>query len=69
MAKDVKASKKSKVWIMKVGVVLNDMEETKEVVLDMFQKAVDYIDDDFKIIEVLGAKEANFSFELVEEDE
>lgn len=67
MAKETKTNKKSKIWIMKVGVVLNDFEETQEGAMEIFQKAVDYIDDDFKIIEVIGAKEASFSFDLTEE--
>jgi hypothetical protein len=68
MAKDIKnKDNESKTWIMTVGVVF-DNELNKESAMREFQQNVDECLDDYRMIEVLNAKEGSLNFKIVEDE-
>jgi hypothetical protein len=56
-------SSESKTWVMTIGVVFEYVKD-KEDAMEELQQAADEFTDGFKMIEVIDAKEATFSFEI-----
>jgi len=57
----------SKTWIMTVGVVFEG-EETKELAMREFQESIDNYLSDYKMVEVINAKQGSLSFKIVENE-
>ena len=55
----------SKTWVMTIGVVFENVIDKEDAIQEL-QQAVDDYTDGFKMIEVIDAKEATFSFEIKE---
>jgi len=68
MAKESKTQDNiSKTWIMTVGVVFEG-EETKESAIREFQESIDNYLSDYRMVEVINAKQGSLSFKIVENE-
>ena len=68
MAKETKnKDNESKIWIMTIGVVCEN-EETKESVMRDFQTTMDEYVSDYRMVDVLNAKQGSLSFKIVEDE-